>query len=125
VTVKLSELEPLEAESYTIKPTGPNSVVMQGTITVRDPHQSVQPYLRRIHDCAVREQLRELRVDLTGLSFVNSSAIRLFIDWTVWLQKEQRRYRLVFFTDPRVTWQRTSFGALSSMAGDVIEVRRG
>ncbi len=123
--MSLADIEPLHIETFSLQPTGPNGVQMKGTLTLRDPHQRVQPYLKRVHETAVRSGLREVRVDLTELTFVNSSAIRLFIDWTVWLQKEPKRYRLVFFTDSRITWQRTSFGALQSMAGDVIEVRRG
>jgi hypothetical protein len=125
VSEKLSDLEPLELESLTIAPTGSKSVRMRGTITIRDPNERVRPYLRRVHEAAIHDQLSELHVDLMDLSFVSSSGLRLFIDWTIWLQKEPKRYRLVFFTNPRLTWQRTSFGALCSMASSVIDVRRG
>ena len=65
----------------------------------------------------------ELKVDISELTFVNSSAIRLFIDWAMWIKDANGRgYKLCFTTNRRVTWQKTSLMALRTIAGDALSV---
>lgn len=102
---------------------GPDTVVLKGSITMRDPAASLAGFTRAVHDGAVGDGLKELKVDLTQLSFVNSSGIRLFVDWATWLKGAGGPpYVLCFLTDRRITWQRTSFKVLTSMFGDVMQV---
>jgi hypothetical protein len=64
-------------------------------------------------------------VDVTGLTFVNSSSIRLFIDWAVWVKAETgHRYQLTFRTNRQITWQTTAFAALTSLMKEVVSVER-
>ena len=77
------------------------------------------------HSC-VGVRLDELRVDVRGLSFVNSSAIRLFIDWAIWVsQPTGPRYRLRFVRNPNVTWQRVSFPAIAQLAAAHVVIEDG
>jgi hypothetical protein len=62
-----------------------------------------------------------MTVDVRGLQFVDSSAIRLFVDWIS--RATEAGYRIVFLVDSAVTWQRLSFNVLKSMAPDTIEIR--
>jgi hypothetical protein len=104
--------------------TAPNTLVMKGSITMRDPSATLSGFTRAVHDSAVGDGVKELRVDLTELSFVNSSGIRLFVDWATWLKGGggPPPYVLRFVTDKRITWQRTSFKVLTTMFGDVMHV---
>lgn len=70
-------------------------------------------------DIAARA-LDAFKVDLRRLEFVNSSSIRLFVDWIS--RAETARYKLVFEIDPDVTWHRLSFPVLQSLAPDWVEV---
>ena len=59
-------------------------------------------------------------VDVRALSFVNSSAIRVFVNWIS--RAEKAPYKLVFLTDRTVTWHRLSFSVLKSLAPATVEI---
>jgi hypothetical protein len=100
----LSKVEIPVLHSFELSITPPSSVTMSGTIAIPDPGQ-------------------ELSVDVRGLTFVNSSAIRLFVDWSSWVgAARERGYVLRFRTDRRITWQRTSFAVLQSLGGKAVSV---
>ena len=99
---------------------GPNRVVMKGTITLQDG-TSLGAFFRTLHARAGDDALSEVELDVTGLRFVNSSAIRLFVDWAVWVHNDGA-YKLRCRIDRRQTWQRTSFSALTAMVDDAIVV---
>jgi len=99
---------------------GPNLVTMKGTITVQDGG-GLSAFFRSLHQRARENKLSEVVLDVTGLRFVNSSAIRLFVDWAMWVQGDAA-YKLRCRIDRRTTWQKTSFSALTSMVGDVLIV---
>ena len=121
--VVLAELELPSLSTVDLSIDG-EKLNLSGTITALDPSNELSPFLRKLHDKVVEASAPELCVDVSKLTFVNSSAIRLFIDWAMWVKAEEttRRYRLRFVTSRGVTWQRTSFAALKSLAGDVIEI---
>jgi len=103
----------------------PERIVLKGSISIRDPAAGLASFTRAIHESAVRDGLEELTVDLSQLGFVNSSGIRLFVDWATWLKSSKAPpYRLRFVTDRAITWQRTSFKVLTTMFGDVMRLQQ-
>ena len=98
----------------------PNLVTMRGTITMQDA-SALSGFFRTLHGRAHEARLAEVELDVTGLRFVNSSAIRLFVDWAMWVQNEST-YKLRCRIDRRTTWQKTSFSALVAMVGDALIV---
>lgn len=120
---RLGKLSLPALSGFEVAVTEPNTLALKGSITMRDPAASLSGFTRAVHDSAVSDGVKELKVDLTELSFVNSSGIRLFVDWATWLKAAASPpYVLRFVTDRRITWQRTSFKVLSSMFGDVMQV---
>jgi hypothetical protein len=121
----LQDVAPYVHEQLRVSAAGEHEVVLEGEITVRDPNADIQPHLRLIHEC-VRGRIPALYVDVTRLHFVNSSAIRLFLDWTAWLRAElpEARYRLVFRTSASLTWQSAAFPAIQLLGGDLVTVER-
>lgn len=98
------------------------TLTIAGSITIRDPGAEFGPVIRAIHQAALEDQVKELVVDLTRLVFVNSSTLRLFVDWTSWVRTETpaRQYKLKFLSSRQLAWQRTSLTALMSLAKNVI-----
>ena len=95
----------------------PEGIALFGSITTKEPDRSLGAFFRTVHAEALKSGLTELRLDVRGLSFVNSSAIRLFIDWAIWVSQPSRTsYRLRFVRNPSVTWQRVSFPAIAQLA---------
>ena len=117
----LSQIELPRLASFELAVTPPASVVMRGTIAIPDPGLVLGGCFRRLHEAALADALRELSVDVRQLTFVNSSAIRLFVDWSSWVAGAgPQGYLLRFRTDRRITWQRTSFAVLQSLGGKAI-----
>jgi hypothetical protein len=115
-----SDLTPPAVSGLEIVLGGPNLVTMKGTITVQDGG-GLSAFFRALHARARDSRVSEVVLDVTGLRFVNSSAIRLFVDWAMWVQGDAA-YKLRCRIDRRTTWQKTSFSALTSMVGDALIV---
>jgi hypothetical protein len=113
-----------QLSSPNIAVTAPDAIAISGTIASKDPNLDVGECLHAFHRAAVADGLSELKVDVTGLTFVNSSAIRLFVDWATWVKSAAPSYRLRFITSRRATWQKTSFPALLSLARDVLTIEQ-
>jgi hypothetical protein len=120
---QLAKVAPPRLDTLRVQVSPPATLIFSGTITSKDPSGDVGPFLRAIHAAALSDKVSELRVDVSALSFVNSSAIRLFVDWTSWL-KTDKAYKLRFATNRHVTWQKTSFMALKSLADDVLTIEQ-
>jgi hypothetical protein len=120
---QLAKVAPPRLDTLRVQVNPPATLIFSGTITSKDPTGEVGPFLRAVHEAALLDKVGELRVDVSALSFVNSSAIRLFVDWTSWL-KTDKPYKLRFATNRHVTWQKTSFMALKSLADDVLSIEQ-
>ena len=119
----LQKLSPPAHDGLLLNLLAPGTLVLDGKITSRDPAAELGPFFRSVHEATKRDGLATLTVDVARLEFVNSSSIRLFVDWATWLKNEAPpRYVLRFLTNRTITWQRTSFMALTALASDVIAV---
>jgi hypothetical protein len=117
-TVKIPQLP-----TPSIVVTAPDALSISGTIASKDPNADLGACLQALHRAAIADGVSELKVDVTGLTFVNSSAIRLFVDWATRVKTATPPcYRLRFITSRRATWQKTSFPALLSLARDVLTI---
>ena len=113
-----------KVEGLSMAIEGEARLVLRGMIATREPNQNIGIYFRAIHAAILAAHLPAFTVDVTELTFVNSSAIRLFIDWAMWLNQlpAPQRYRLTFVTSRHITWQFTNFSALRSLVGNVVFV---
>jgi hypothetical protein len=118
---KLSQIDLPTLPSFELSIAPPASVTMRGTIAIPDPGLALGGCIRALHAAALEDGLPDLHVDVRQLTFVNSSAIRLFVDWASWVS-QANAYKLRFCTDRRITWQRTSFAVLQSLGGKAISV---
>jgi hypothetical protein len=122
---QLERVVPPRLETLRARVAAPSGIVLSGTITSKDPAAEIGPFLRAVHEAVLADHLPELRVDVSALSFVNSSAIRLFVDWAGWIKASQNgSYKLRFATSRQVTWQKTSFLALKALAEDILTVEQ-
>ena len=122
---QLDKVQSPRLESLRVRVAPPATVVFSGTITSKDPAAEVGPFLRAVHEAALADKLDELKVDVSALSFVNASAIRLFVDWAGWINASRTgRYRLRFATNRHLTWQKTSLMALKSLAEDTFAIEQ-
>lgn len=96
-------------------------VRFEGTLSSERSRTALKRRLEDIHGRLVNDGIRTVTVDVRSLQFVDSSAIRVFIDWVS--RASLARYRLDFVVDRAITWQRLSFSVLKSMAPEFVELR--
>jgi hypothetical protein len=77
-------------EGVGIELLSPHTLKLKGTITKKEPGEELTGFFRSIHQDVLARRLPEFRVDVSELTFVNSSSIRLFIDWAVWIKSEPK-----------------------------------
>ena len=107
-----------------MKLSGQSTLVMSGSVLDMDPGALLMPHIRDLHDRIIRQSVRTFNIDVRSLSFVNSSGIRVFIDWLGLIQRSKSAYTLRVIMDPSVTWQRLTFGALESVARGVVVLEK-
>ncbi len=102
----------------------PDGVRLAGTLTLPDEISALSDFLGALHAAAIEDELPHVSVDVAGLTFVNSLAVRLFVSWATWIIREppERRYGLRLLISPDVTWQKTSVMALMELAQGVVAV---
>ncbi|HVU02463.1 MAG TPA: hypothetical protein VHE30_11955 [Polyangiaceae bacterium] len=123
---KLANITPFSADGVEITIAG-DVVHFGGVISMRNPSDTVTPFLRKIHDAVVASAMKSITVNITKLRFMNSSSIRSLVDWVEWIraEPEAKRYVLQFLMNPNVTWQTTTLSAIQVLGGDSVVVRAG
>lgn len=111
---------PLVIESLRVVLAGAAELQIEGTLNTNTAQTQAAQHLSALHEYIVTEKLSSFTVDLRKLTFVNSSAIRLFVDWIA--RANGARYKLVFMTDRSITWHRLSFSVLKSLAPTSVEI---
>ncbi|MGE0788278.1 MAG: hypothetical protein AB7S26_21575 [Sandaracinaceae bacterium] len=127
MSAELLAIEPLNLEQLTAQVDGGNVLRLRGSISLRAPSETLGPFFRSVHRACVADGIRELSVDLTALSFMNSSSIRVLITWLDWIVAEppERQYVLAFRTNPSATWQSTTFSVLKTLGDKHVRVTSG
>ena len=101
-----------------------DTLAMSGSVLDMDPGALLMPHIRDLHERIVRQGIRTFNIDVRALSFVNSSGIRVFIDWLGLMQRSRSPYTLRVVMDPSVTWQRLTFAALESVARGAVVLEK-
>ena len=85
---------------------------------------AIDALLTGLHKEAIATKLREVRIDLRGLEFMNSSCFKAFVTWIGKVQDlpQPEQYQMIFRSDDTKHWQRRSLGALSCFAVDLIRI---
>jgi hypothetical protein len=123
----MSQIETLElpqVDGLKVTLDGPNAISLSGVLSTPDPRQTVGAFFEALHAAAITDGVSSVDVNVRELTFVNSSAIRLFVDWAsrITSAPEDKRYQVHFLTSRQITWQRTSFNVLRSLAPQAVQI---
>jgi hypothetical protein len=71
------------------------------------PRDFLGGFLEIVHNMVLGEGFPEVKVDVTGLAFLNSSGIKEFLSWILRRNRiaPDKKYRINFLFDPSVAWQ--------------------
>lgn len=108
-------------ESVEFEFVSPRKIRLSGALMTNTAQDELERVLWRVHCHILTLNIAAFMVDVTLLNFVTSSALRVFINWIS--RAERARYKLVFVTDPTVTWHRLNFSVLKSLSPQSVEIR--
>ena len=112
--------EKVAVESLEVELRAPTELRLSGTLSTPTAQAEFRRLLQDLHAQIVSARAPSFAVDVQGLSFVNSSAIRAFVDWIA--RAAHAGYTLAFKTNASVTWHRLSFSVLKSIAPATVEI---
>jgi hypothetical protein len=107
-------------ESLEVELKAPAELKLTGTLSTPTAQAEFRRLLQDLHAQIVSARTPSFAVDVQALSFVNSTAIRAFVDWIA--RAAHAGYTLAFKTSSSVTWHRLSFSVLQSLAPATVEI---
>jgi hypothetical protein len=112
--------QPIAVRSVQAELMTPTELRLEGTLSDEVAQRELGAHLRELQAHIASKKLTSFTVDVRKLTFVNSGALRLFVDLASRAQADG--YTLVFKIDHAITWHRLSFSVLKSLAPDRIEL---
>jgi len=99
-----------------------NLVTLRGEIDQATPRAFLGPFFETIHQAAEAEGLRQVKVDVQELRFLNSSAVKELIAWVLKRNRmaPERKYTIEFIYDSAVLWQRVTLPTISHLDSEFI-----
>ena len=99
-------------------------VVVTGDGDTRENAQLLE-LLMSWHRDALARGVREVRLDVRPVAFMNSTALSAFARWFSEVGKADKatRYRVVFEATKATLWQRSSLHSLAAFAPEHVEIR--
>ncbi|MCS6911610.1 MAG: hypothetical protein RMK29_09125 [Myxococcales bacterium] len=115
-------LSPLKVGSLTVEVVDVGdsvAVVLRGDADAREAGPELDAYLvGAVHPAVLQAGLRELRLDVTGLEFLNSAGIKALVNWLLAIKQQPpaQRYVIVLDYDEGITWQGKGLKPLACVA---------
>jgi hypothetical protein len=99
-----------------------NLVSLRGDIDQSSPKTFLAPFFDKIHAAADAEDLHEVKVDILGLRFLNSAAVKEIIGWVLRRNRlpSGKKYVIEFIYDSSILWQRVTMPTVSQLDPDFV-----
>ena len=90
------------------------TVYFSGSINHPRPGEFMEPFIQNIHDSILKNHIREIKVDITQLRFLNSAGIRELVDWVMKMSSlpDHQKYKIQFICSTEHKWQESSMSTL-------------
>lgn len=101
-------------------------VTMSGSVEMRDPGAALNPFWEALDERASRLGVERVEVDMSGVSYMNSSGILTLVRWITRVRDRVGApgYRMTFHFDENVTWQRTNVPILAKLAPGSVSLEK-
>ncbi|UCF81560.1 MAG: hypothetical protein JSV08_03875 [Acidobacteriota bacterium] len=95
-----------------------------GEISMENPSKIFFPYVEKVHREALEHGASEVCLNLTKLSYLNSSGILMFMKWVKLIQgaPPDLHYMLHIVYSKAIAWQRVGMRTLRKMAPSVVDL---
>jgi hypothetical protein len=100
-----------------------NILDIRGSIDFQEPEKIIGSYFRKIHNHVVEKGMKDIKINITNLSFLNSSGIKEFVEWIMNIEslENEKKYSITFLTNSEFLWQESSISTLMHLSPDNIK----
>jgi len=98
------------------------SLVIEGDIDMRDTSINFLPYLIRVHEILISNNIKSIKLNLLNLTFMNSNGIKSLINWIMKMTEmpEVNRYIINIKANTEIAWQESTLPVLQKLFPDYI-----
>jgi anti-anti-sigma factor len=95
----------------------------RGTADV-EAQPELQHFVKALHAECRRLGATKVVMDFRELEFMNSSSFKMFVGWLAQVREQpaEEQYKITFFSNPEMLWQRRSLAALSCFAAHLVSI---
>lgn len=120
-------IEPLHFENAIASLENNNdglTLVLSGDIDMRDTSLELLPYLLEIHNALILNNIKDIRLNLINLNFMNSNGIKTLINWIMKLTEmpDDKQYKIIITANNNIAWQESTLPVLQKLFPDFIIV---
>ncbi len=121
--MQLRIAEPMVIESLEFLLVSESECTLSGSLSTDTAQRALAELFETLHIRVEASSVSAFQVDVRKLEFVNSSAIRLFVNWIS--RAQSCDYELTFIIDRSITWHRLTFSTLRSLAPETVSIVDG
>jgi len=102
------------------------TLVISGDIDMRDTSVEFLPYLLKVHDALILNKIKEIRLNLLNLTFMNSNGIKSVINWIMKSSElpEENQYKIRIIPNTDIAWQDSTLPVLRKLFPDFIIIEQ-
>lgn len=118
------EIEPVSLSGINLY-TENDVLVIKGKIDTSSPGDIMRPFLMEVHNQALAKNIKNIKVDIKELSYLNSSAISELSDWLLTLEElpDNKKYTIDIFCNlNKYEWQYSTMKTLQLLSPDFIKL---
>jgi len=101
-------------------------LTLTGDIDMRDTSLEFLPYLLKIHDSLIQNNMKKIKLNLLNLTFMNSNGIKSLINWIMKLTElpEEIQYKVFITANTDIAWQESTLPVLRKLFPDFIIIEQ-
>jgi hypothetical protein len=105
---------------------GEFTVTISGDIDMRDTTQEFLPYLLKIHDALIQNNIMKIKLNMMNLTFMNSNGIKSMINWIMKLTELpiEMQYKVYIISNNDIAWQESTLPVLYKLFPDSIIIEQ-
>ncbi|MCX8059148.1 MAG: hypothetical protein N3A58_07020 [Spirochaetes bacterium] len=103
----------IKEQNYSIE-FSDNIIKIFGVVEIKNPNDNFSLHIKKINSLILERNLKEIIFDLTNLEFMNSSGIKVLVEWILRLEElpDDQRFKILFIYNPKILWQESTINTL-------------
>ncbi|OHD05401.1 MAG: hypothetical protein A2086_13655 [Spirochaetes bacterium GWD1_27_9] len=91
-----------------------DTIFINGNIDCQGPGKFMNPFFSDVHNDILKNSMKNVKLDIRKLTFLNSSGIKELVEWIMKLDilSDAQKYTITILTNPEFMWQESSISTL-------------